>query len=251
MSGLAPLIGYTVRELNASALTSMDDRYHPATIEVAISGFAESLARLGAVPVSIPYAADQYALLDHLDALVVTGGQDVSASFKSGRRDPENIVRDDSAHPSVDRDVYEWRLVVEALRRGMPILGVCRGHQLINAGLGGVLIEDLPHGPIPHLPNVQPPTDGHADHVVDFSAGSLAAKIYGERRVVNSWHHQAVATPGRGMVVSGRAPDGIVEAVEHENGLVLTVQWHPEWQATPDEAFVWLSDVAKKFRSAK
>ena len=251
MSTLAPLIGYTVRALNASALTSMDVRYHPATVEVAVSGFAESVARVGAVPVSVPYAADPHALLDHLDALIITGGQDVSASFKAGRRESENVVRDDSAHPSLDRDVYEWRLVEEAMSRRMPILGVCRGHQIINAGLGGALIADLPEGPIPHLPNVQPPTDGHADHVVDFTAGSLAAQIYGERRVVNSWHHQAVATPGRGMVVSGRAPDGIVEAAEHESGLVLTVQWHPEWQATPDAAFVWLHDVAQKFRADK
>ena len=246
-----PLVGYTVRSLAASALPSMDSRYSPAAVEVAISGFAESLARVGVVPVSVPYAADPGALLDHLDALIVTGGQDVSERFKDGERTPPSVLLSDSAEPSLDRDIYEWRLVQLAMARSLPLLGVCRGHQLINAGLGGTLISDLPHGSIDHLPVVHPPSDGQQEHRVSFTPGSLAARIYGESKVVNSWHHQAVAQPGREMRISGVTPDGIVEAAEHEHVPMLTVQWHPEWHESPDEAFFWLRNLARDYRDRK
>ena len=246
-----PLVGYTVRSLAASALPSMDERYSPASVEVAVSGFAESLAGSGVVPVSIPYAAEPQALLDHLDALILTGGQDVSKQFTMGERTRPFKQLNDSAEPSLDRDVYEWQLFELAMTRGVPVLGVCRGHQLINAGLGGTLISDLPPGPVDHLPWVQPMSDGQPDHQVTFTSGSLAEQLYGRSKVVNSWHHQAVAEPGRGMRISGVTTDGIVEATEHESAAILTVQWHPEWQESSDQAFAWLCARAGEYRERK
>jgi putative glutamine amidotransferase len=96
---------------------------------------------------------------------------------------------------------------------------------------------------------VAPPTDGAADHVVRFEPSSIAASIYGTEARLNSWHHQAVATCGRGLQVTGRAQDGVVESIEIPGRPILGVQWHPEWQLSTDPVFAWLVDAARSTRT--
>ncbi len=175
--------------------------------------YARAVQRAGGAALMLPpdplVADSPDELLDRLDGLVLTGGSDLGAS-------PE-------------RDSFEIALAQRALERDMPVLGICRGMQLMNVALGG--------GIVPHLPDVV----GHenhrhtpgafADHRVRLEPGSLAARVVGrEQEAVKSHHHQGVDGLGDGLVASGwSVEDGIVEAIEvPDRRFALGVLWHPE-----------------------
>ncbi|WP_242656281.1 gamma-glutamyl-gamma-aminobutyrate hydrolase family protein [Desulfofundulus thermosubterraneus] len=127
------------------------------------------------------------------------------------------------------RYAYDYQLIAEALRRDMPVLGICRGHQMINEVTGGSLCLRIPQ-PHPHRQTGSPATPVHA---VEIEPDTLVHRIVGERRLaVNSLHLQAVERVGPGMVVSARAEDGVIEAIESKkHSFVLGVQFHPEKMA--------------------
>jgi len=160
---------------------------------------------------------------------------------------------DHDAHDP-ERDSYEATLIEAALVADIPVLGVCRGHQLLNIVLGGTLIEHLEPGPIVHSTRHSAPSAGDPEHLVEFVEGSRVHGVYGPSRVVNSWHHQAVDRPGAGLAVTGRTADGVVESIALEGRPVLGVQWHPEWSVEPDPIFEWLveqsADLAAQRRGA-
>ncbi|MEV0337256.1 gamma-glutamyl-gamma-aminobutyrate hydrolase family protein [Nocardia sp. NPDC050717] len=212
--------------------------------------FAVRITRAGGVPVNLPYDADPADLGDWLSGLVITGGQDVHPRCWGG---DESVVSgiDPVADPSVHdpgRDEFEIALTRVALHRQIPLLGVCRGMQVLNVTLGGTLIPDLPAGPIRHLMSTGPLSDGDPEHVVTFDPGTTAQKVFGDRLVTNSWHHQAVDVRGEGLVVTGRTEDGVAEAIELPGAAVLGVQWHPEWMNSDDGALRWLVDAAAERR---
>jgi putative glutamine amidotransferase len=166
--------------------------------------------------------------------------------------DPSVDPRWDHDAHDAERDSYEAALIAAAVDAGIPVLGVCRGHQLLNVVLGGTLIEHLAGGPIVHATRHAAPTDGDPAHVVEFVEGSWVRAVYGARRVVNSWHHQAVDQLGQGLSVTGRTPDGVVESIGLDDRPVIGVQWHPEWSATqPDPIFAWLVNVCAVGRGRK
>jgi putative glutamine amidotransferase len=152
--------------------------------------------------------------------------------------------RTDTMVHDLDRDAYEIALVRAAIDRGIPVLGVCRGLQVLNVALGGTLIADLGAGPVSHLSSATAPHDGAEDHLVTFTDGSLAQALFGSRSTTNSWHHQAVDRCGLGLVVTGRTSDGVIEAVEVPGAPILGVQWHPEWMVRSDPAIAWLVRTA-------
>ncbi|MDX6628077.1 MAG: putative glutamine amidotransferase, partial [Gaiellales bacterium] len=161
-------------------------------------------------------------LLDRLDGLLLAGGRDLDPLSYGARPDPE------TAEPSAERDRFELALATAALDRDMPLLGVCRGMQMLNVACGGTLIQHL-EGELRarhrHTPGV------FSDHDVTLEPGSLASRAAGaERLAVRSHHHQALAEVGEGLVVSGRSPeDGLAEAVELPGKrFALGVLWHPE-----------------------
>ncbi|MBE0607929.1 MAG: gamma-glutamyl-gamma-aminobutyrate hydrolase family protein, partial [Dehalococcoidia bacterium] len=128
------------------------------------------------------------------------------------------------------RDTLEFAAIEAAERLGMPVLAICRGMQVLNVALGGSLVQDIPsmvEGALAH--SVQEPRHGQA-HGVEVESGSRLAGIVGGTRVeVNSRHHQAIDRLGEGLVVTGKAPDGIIETVEAPGQrFVVGVQWHPE-----------------------
>jgi len=133
--------------------------------------------------------------------------------------------------PSRERDLFELALFAAARQRGLPILGVCRGIQVVNVAMGGTLYQDLPSerpGPVDHNP---PAARSDRSHAVRLLPGSRAAAALGRDRVaVNSFHHQAVKDLAPGLVASGWTEDGLIEAVETGEGepWLLAVQWHPE-----------------------
>ena len=229
-----PLVGLTGRRARAEVL-GVPPAFHDAPVDAYLSEYAMSVARAGGLPVHVPQGADTNGLADVLDGLLLSGGDDVDPGTYGGavmagvgRLDPE-------------RDAFESALLVAMLERDKPVLGICRGAQLLNVVLGGDLVDDLPIGEgVSHASYAYP--RAWRRHRVTFEPGSLAQEIYGNEASVNSFHHQAVRRPGVGVQVSGRADDGVVEAIEVDGGLALGVQWHPEC-LDDDPAFDWLVGV--------
>ncbi len=160
------------------------------------------------------------------DAILLTGGSDIDPTYYG---DEEAVPLQS---PSSLRDGIEGRLVLAAVDRGLPVLGICRGCQLINVAFGGTLIQDVPSmrpSDIPHSLEPGPEKEHEPVHEVSLSAGSRVTAAYSAERVaVNSMHHQAVQDVAPDLTVSAVAPDGLVEGVEAGDSWVVGVQWHPE-----------------------
>ncbi|KFU80256.1 putative glutamine amidotransferase [Amycolatopsis lurida] len=245
-----PLIGITGRRFRLELFKGADERYGDRCLDGYMSDFASRIAQAGGLPVHLSYDTDAKAISQWLSGVVITGGQDIHPAYWGG---DTTVVRDidprmdPMVHDAV-RDEYEITLVRAALEQGIPVLGVCRGMQVLNVALGGTLVADLPAGSVSHLSAEAAPTDGTADHLVSFEKGSIAAGLFGEHAMTNSWHHQAVDRCGTGLVVTGRTSDGVVEAVELPGAPVLGVQWHPEWMKSEDPAMTWIVQAAAKRR---
>ena len=177
------------------------------------------------------------AVLDRFDGLLLIGGGDIDPKHYGEDPLPECYGIDTEA------DLFEMQLVRAAIHRGMPVLAICRGFQVLNVAMGGTLDQHITgrEGLVGHgVPGVRP-----EHHEVRLEPGTWTAKAMGADTVtVSSSHHQAVAELGEGLVVSGRAPDGIVEAMEHPEGSwAVAVQWHPERRAEEDPAHQDLFDA--------
>lgn len=171
---------------------------------------------------------DPDEVLDLVDGLMLAGGADIDPGAYGAERHPQTI------ETVPERDRFEIALVRAAIERDMPVLGICRGMQLINVAYGGTLLQHLPErfGHHEHL-RVAGTFDG-ADHDVDLVEGSLAARAAGEtHHATKSHHHQGVDRLGEGLSITGSsAMDGLPEAIEMpERRFVLGVQWHPEADA--------------------
>ena len=179
--------------------------------------YADAVHRAGGLPVVVAPTDDLDAVratIDRCDAMVLLGGGDVDpASYGHERGD---ILFGTNRF----LDEFERAAILRAVERDIPVLAICRGHQMLNVALGGTLIQ--------HLDT----TEVHRDkmHGVSLVAGSRVAEAMGSLTpIVHSFHHQAIAEPGRGLVVTGTFTDGTIEAVELEGATwVVGVQWHPE-----------------------
>ncbi|GHF49067.1 gamma-glutamyl-gamma-aminobutyrate hydrolase PuuD [Amycolatopsis bartoniae] len=182
--------------------------------------YVDAVVNGGGIPVLLPSVGEDTSALSAVDALVITGGADVDPA-RYGRNAHEKTV----TRP--ERDGFEFALTREALDRGLPILGVCRGIQVLNVALGGTLIQHLPDavGHADHQPG--PASYGH--NRITLAEGSRAAEILGAEAKGHCYHHQAIDALGTGLRAVGWAADGTVEAVELPGErFVLGVQWHPE-----------------------
>lgn len=193
-------------------------------------GYYRSILEAGGVPMIIPPYEDKEALLsalDHIDGLLLSGGGDINPLYLG--EEPSPALH--SINPK--RDLPELMLVRLAYDRQIPMLGICRGIQVMVAALDGKLHQDI----ATELPNVkllkhsQDLPREYASHHVTIEGGSVLEQIFqGEKELfVNSFHHQAVASPGSHLKVSALASDGVIEAVEsNEHKSIVGVQWHPE-----------------------
>lgn len=192
--------------------------------------YVKSIEKAGGLPLMIPPIIGKEKVevfLEVLDGILLSGGSDVNPKFYGDR-------------PSITtkigpfRDEFEIELIRKAVERKKPILAICRGIQILNVALGGNLIQEVQKiSAIKHywVSSGDVETPWWLDtHIVEIKKGTLLEKIFGVNKLnVNSFHHQAVKSLGKGLLASAFAPDGIIEAVEHEeHPFCVGVQWHPE-----------------------
>ena len=187
--------------------------------------YVRAVQAAGAIAILLPPdpSADPDEVLALIDGLLLVGGTDVDPSSYGEERDPA------TTHTTPARDEYEIALARRALELDLPLLGVCRGMQVMNVAAGGTLVQDLDNVALHrHTPGA------FGDHEVELDPGSLAARVAGRpRSAVKSHHHQGLGRIGDGFVISGRAEDGEVEAVEDPSRrFALGVLWHPEEDET-------------------
>jgi putative glutamine amidotransferase len=244
---MQPLIGITGRPKYIESVGA------PLRAYSVFHTYTDGVLAAGAIPVMLIPTDDELIdpVLDRIDGLIMTGGGDVSPEMY-GDSDHGNLVNVDG-----ERDRFEIALAKKALARKMPTFAICRGLQIVNVALGGTLVQDLPSergaeghdviGDFAYLPH----------STVDLEPGCRIAAIIGEGpQGVNSLHHQAVDQLGDGLRVVGRADDGTIEAIEHDDPdwPMVAVQWHPEFLRVRDhgasqtlfEAFV---EMAEKYRA--
>ena len=225
-----------MRQLNMRVVIAMPRMSTDPEPTVAQSKYMESLARAGAgmrwVELNDPEQAVQDALT--CDGLLLPGGGDMDPKFYGQERIPA------CGEPNLLRDAAEPLLLHAFLAADKPVLGICRGIQVMNAVLGGDLYQDIK--PFEHLPH-----NGHwaKVHTVTVRRGTLLSRILGQDTVlVNSQHHQAVDRVAPGFTLAALSEDGIVEAIEKPDaGFCLGVQWHPEWLSDADPAMQSLFDA--------
>jgi putative glutamine amidotransferase len=183
--------------------------------------YAESVERAGGTPILLPVQADVDALAGRIDGLLLPGGDDFLPEVPYA--EPVDFDPAPAAQLAFDRG-----LLVAVLARSRPVLGICYGAQLLALHHAGRLHHHLPLDVPDSRPHRLPELDGR--HAVTAEPGTRLSELLGRDPVeVNSLHHQAIAEPGPGLRVSGRADDGVIEAVEASDGaFALGVQWHPE-----------------------
>lgn len=214
--------------------------------------YINAIKRAGGVPLVIPMTTDTVqlnAVLNTITGLVMTGGEDVNPLKYYG----------EEPHPRMgeiapERDAFDYILIQMAVKKGIPVLGICRGMQMLNVALGGSLIQDIPSqvkgSMVDHR---QEAPSSCATHSITIEKGSLLHNILKKDvTAVNSFHHQAVKKAAPSLKVTAVAKDGVVEAIEgKENNMrVLGLQFHPEGFAAHGECefspiFEWLVNEAK------
>ena len=234
MSDRKPLIGVTTQSLQA--VEGIPAAFPASWVMNRM--YLDALVRAGAAPVLLPLLDTEpqvmRALYDRLDGVLLPGGVDIEPSTFGEARHPL-LRRTDPPRDAVELQLAQW-----ALADGKPVLGVCRGLQVLNIAAGGTLFQDVQaqrFGSQKH--DFEPP-----DHARDFRAhdvelvrGSrLHALVGAASAPVNSMHHQGIQRLGAGLTATAHAPDGLIEAIEGEGlGFALAVQWHPESLEPNDE----------------
>ncbi|MFB7636492.1 gamma-glutamyl-gamma-aminobutyrate hydrolase family protein [Streptomyces sp. NPDC056149] len=207
-----PLIGISTYQEEA--------RWGVWTLPAALlpAGYPRLVQRSGGLPAMLPPGDPETAAatVARLDGLVIAGGADVSPARYGAEPHPR------TGPPALDRDAWELALIEAALAARVPLLGICRGLQLLNVALGGTLVQ--------HLEGHVGPPGVFGRHEIAAVPGTLLSAALPEPVAVPTYHHQAVDRLGRGLVVSAYAEDGTVEALELPDApaLTLAVQWHPE-----------------------
>lgn len=221
--------------------------------------YLDAVLEADAIPVLLPpqpcAEGQARAAVERLDALILTGGADVDPRLYGAE------PHERTGAPREDRDAWETALFEAATELGMPVLGICRGLQLINVHLGGTLIQ--------HLPDVvgseayQPAPAVFGSGTIDVDPDSRLAGILGtERRSVPVYHHQGTDQVASGLRVTARTADGVIQALEPalpEDGAgdgagsayLMTVQWHPEEERADRRLFTSLADAARTFRDGR
>ncbi|MBQ6311575.1 MAG: gamma-glutamyl-gamma-aminobutyrate hydrolase family protein [Bacteroidales bacterium] len=196
-----------------------------STVEAGMT-YVVSVRKAGGIPFVIPLTTsgkeiDEY--LDRIDGLLMIGGEDVSPLL-FGQQPSKSL-----GEVVPDRDIYDLALIRKAVKRGIPVLGICRGIQCLNIAMGGDLIQDIPSEVQDAIQHRQNAPRSYGSHTITITKGSLMANLLGVDEIaVNSFHHQACGKVAPGYKVTARASDGVIEAIESADGKSFGVQFHPE-----------------------
>ena len=209
--------------------------------------YTDRVREAGGLPLIAPHldAAELAEVLDDVDAVLLSGGQDVDPAVYGAENTASILVRPES-------DEFDLRVALASIERGLPVLGVCRGPQVLNVALGGDLRQEVQSTGDPAHPTYAEMAEmedvrDHRHEIRVVGGSRLEAVIGGPVVTVNSLHHQAIGRVADGLVVSATAPDGTIEAVEGIDADVLAVQWHPEMMdgAATDRLFDDLVERAR------
>ena len=191
--------------------------------------YVDAVIRAGGVPLIIPFSTDKEVIISQtqlIDGLILSGGHDISP-YNYGQEPSQKI-----GETFPERDTYEIILLEESKKRNIPILGICRGFQLINVAAGGTLYQDLSLIPGNILKHNQVSNPTLKTHKVEIKENSFISSIFGKETMVNSFHHQVINKVANDFIVVAKASDGVVEAIEHKTyKFLVAVQWHPEMLA--------------------
>ncbi len=203
--------------------------------------YCAAVSRAGGLPVPLPHLVDRVeAYLDTIAGLVVTGGAfDVDPALFGAD------TRHESVTLKAGRTDFELAMTKGALKRDMPILGICGGEQLLAVALGGTLVQHIPDEIKTSIAHEQPNPRDEPGHDVAVVPGTMLARIAGTGPLaVNSAHHQAVKTVPAPAVINSRSSDGVIEGIEMPGKrFCLGVQWHPEFAITPADDAIFRAFV--------
>ena len=210
--------------------------------------YVDAVVRAGGVPLIIPFSTDKEVIISQaqlIDGLILSGGHDISP-YNYGQEPSQKI-----GETFPERDTYEIILLEESKKRNIPILGICRGFQLINVAAGGTLYQDLSLIPGNILKHFQGSKPTLKTHMIKIEENSVISSIFGKETMVNSFHHQVINKVANDFIVVAKASDGVVEAIEHKTyKFLVAVQWRPEMLAVncekARELFTRFIEEAKK-----
>lgn len=234
MTRRRPLIGLTGRRKAAGLFRGIPDSLAHLEGDWFYADYARGVLRAGGLPVNLPLDADPALFVDELDGILLSGGADIG---------PERYGADaetDAYPPEPERDDFELSLLDMAIGRAMPVLGICRGLQMVNVHAGGTLHQHVPEHARYDIPS------NSRSHPIDILDGSALGGLYGTSHEVNSLHHQTVDRVGADLQVTATDGQHTVEGLEHTSLPIVAVQWHPEMLDTrdTDPLFGWLIDQA-------
>ena len=204
--------------------------YHRSYVN---ENYIDSVIQNGGIPYIIPFNEDPEVIIaqvTNIDGLILSGGHDIDPRLYG----EESLPRIGEIWPQ--RDKFDCRLLQEAEKNHKPVLGICRGFQLLNVVHGGSLYQDLSYRDKTTFKHNQGHTTDLETQTIMLTPDSYLANLFGEEQLsVNSFHHQLIKKVGKGLWPVAKAKDGVIEALENKDGSVLGVQWHPEMLHLSDQ----------------
>ncbi len=207
--------------IGISAVTAFNERLYSQRIT-----YPDAIWNAGGIPILLPCALNSDTceqIVSMLDGLLVPGGSDIDPALYGEE------VQSVCGNFNRNEDEYDISLIKEAIKQDKPILATCRGLQIINVLFGGTLYQDIPTQYKTDIIHSMGENFTENYHLVNLDKSSKLADVLGSCEVkANTSHHQCVKDLGHGLKIAGRAPDGIIEALENDDASIIAVQWHPE-----------------------
>ncbi len=209
-----------------------DDIFRDHKITGISEDYVIAISKASALPITIPtFKANQKDIdeyIDLIDMLILSGGEDISPDFYNEDRLPK-LGRTNRL-----RDKHEIALLKKAIDKNIPVIGICRGMQLINSVFGGSLYQDLSYCPFPTIEHIQKERPEVGTQIIKFKEESFIKSYFKEDTIINSFHHQVINKLAKDFIAVASTKDNIIEAIEHKSLPIYGIQWHPEMMANKD-----------------